>query len=413
LADEETRENGSEPPAGEEQQQETHRVRPLFRFRRNKEEPEQTPPPEEPVEDEKVHDDGEDQSSHSRVRPVRVVKFVPSSDPGTSEQDMEKVPFEATEEILEEDMDAVFGEVEEETPTTEAEEVTEVEASFEEAEEVAEVEAPFAEAEEVAEVVVPFAEAEQVVEEEMFSPLEPVPQEDPSFEAVEGTVEEPDIFEAVSEERSNIVDEEVGDGSAFLEETAEDNPFTFSETVEKVPEVPFAVIEKADREDIGFESLSEEEEPEVGEDLEFRHEETPVRFQSEDRSIASGQPISKGYIDQTGVPGGTPNDGGVSKPHYHKYLKPDEDILQRSPTRGRPSGFDRDLESEAEEIDFGIELIDPNELKKKKAPKKGPKESVRPAKGSIGGHDSDGEVGTRELGVDIGVDYDKRRKRRL
>jgi hypothetical protein len=151
----------------------------------------------------------------------------------------------------------------------------------------------------------------------------------------------------------------------------------------------------------------------VGDELEFRQEETPVRFQTEGSSPAPGQPYSKEPAFDAYAPAGTPSGAEVSKPHYHKYLKPDEDILRQTPTRGRPTGFDRDLESEAGETDIGIDLIDPNERKKKKAPKKDPQGSGRPPKGSIGGHDSDAEVGTRELGNDIGVDYSKRRKRRL
>lgn len=414
MSDEDGWDNGSEPPAEEEQQEGTRRVRPLFRFRRNKKEPEQTPPPPEAVDDGTDHHDEDDPSSSSRVRPVRVVKFVPSSDSETSEQDVEEVPFEATEEIQEEDMDAAFAEVEEEPPFAEAEDVIEGEALFEEAEEVVEVEAPFTEAEDspegeapfvetedVTEWEAPFEEAEGIIEEEAFSEPELVPQEDPTFEAAEEVVEE----QGLSEEMSYAVDEEVGEVSTFTEEAAEETPTAVAELVDNVPEVPFAVIEEAEREALGTETVSAEEEPEVGQDLEFRQEETPVRFQPEGSSPAPGH--------DAGVPLGTPEDGEVSKPHYHKYLKPDEDILHRTPTRGRPSGFDQDLESEAEEIDFGIDLIDPSDQKKKKAPKKGPKEPGGPAKGPIGGHDADGEVGTRELGMDIGVDYSKRRKRRL
>ena len=257
------------------------------------------------------------------------------------------------------------------------------------------MEAPFEEAEDVTGWETPF---EGTIEEEAFSEPELVPQEDPTFAVAEEVVEEP----RSSEEMSYAVDEEVGEEFAFTEETAEETPTAVAEQVDNVPEVPFAVIEEAEREAIGTETVSPEEEPEVGQDLEFRQEETPVRFQPEGSSPAPGHDAS--------VPLGTPEGDEVSKPHYHKYLKPDEDILRRTPTRGRPSGFDQDLESEAGEIDFGIDLIDPSDLKKKKAPKKGPE---RPAKGPIGGHDADGEVGTRELGVDIGVDYSKRRKRRL
>ncbi len=436
MSDEDGWDNGSEPPAEEEQQQGTRRVRPLFRFRRNKKEPEQTRPPEESGEEEMEYGDVGDPSSQSRVRPVRVVKFVPSSDSETSEQDLEEVPFEATEEILEEDMDAAFAEVEEEPPFAEAEEVTEEEtplaeaedvvegeAPFAEAEVVAEWEAPFAEAEVVTEWEAPFAEAEEVVEEEAPLPeaelviveeaplpeAELVPQEDPPIAVAEEVVDEPGL----SEEMSYAVAEEVGEEPTFTEETAEEIPFAVAEQVDNVPEVPFAVIEEAEREDIGTETVSAEEEPEVGQDLEFRQEETPVRFQSRASSPAPGQPISQEPGHDASVPVVTPEGDEVSKPHYHKYLKPDEDILRQTPTRGRPSGFDQDLESEAGEIDFGIELIDPSERKKKKAPKKGPKEPGGPEKGPIGGHDADGEVSTRELGVDIGVDYSKRRKRRL
>ena len=55
-------------------------------------------------------------------------------------------------------------------------------------------------------------------------------------------------------------------------------------------------------------------------------------------------------------------------------------------------------EREAMEAMGNEPLDDGDEEGKKKAPKKGPKEPGRPAKGTIGGHDSDAEVGTRELG---------------
>ena len=81
--------------------------------------------------------------------------------------------------------------------------------------------------------------------------------------------------------------------------------------------------------------------------------------------------------------------------------------------KARPTGFDQDLETDVGEIDIGIELIDPHERKKKKPPASARKPDVPLPKSTIGGRDFDSEVSTRELGHDIGVDYNKRIKRRL
>lgn len=344
MADENGLDEGSDPIDEEDRVEDTRRVRPLFRFGRRKDvnggrnggagtgEPEPEPEP------------------HERVRPVRVVRFVPEEAPG------EEAPFA---DVDSEDLDAAFGGDGEEPAF-----VVEGEPAFVEEGGPAFVEeggpADFVEGE------APFAE---VVEDE--APFAEVVDEEPA------SLEEEAPF-AFEEEETPFVMEE-GE-RAF---------------VEAVPEVPFAEIEEAERVEAIQGSVSPQEEAETAEEFEFRSEETPESIQSE-------EPAGPGGLSTTGV---------EAKPHYHKYLRPDEELLQQKQARGRPTGFDRDVDADAGEIDFGIDLIDPSERRKRKAPKGASEAKLK--KSTTGGHDSDGEVGTRELGVDIGVDYQKRRKRRL
>ncbi len=328
MADENGLDEGSDPIDEEDRGQGTRRVRPLFRFGRKKD-----------VNGDRDGGNGEPppgEDPHERVRPVRVVKFVPEA------QQEERAPLA---EVDSGDLDAAFEEEDEEP-------------AF-----VVEAEAPFAEVPEEA----PFAE---------------VPEEAPFAELLE---EEP----LTLEEEAPFVMEE-GEQAFFEDGTAGEAPFA---EVEAVPEVPFAELEDMDREDPVHDTASFGEEAETAEEFEFRAEETPAEFEEE-------------------APPGAHVDAEEAKPHYHKYLKPDEELLQQKQARGRPTGFDRDLDADAGEIDFGIDLIDPSERKKGKRTPKGSKEA-KLKKSTTGGHDFDGEVGTRELGVDIGVDYQKRRKRRL
>lgn len=321
-------EEGSGPE--EEEAQKDRRVKPLLRFMRRKgEEPfegEEGPPAGEPEDPEDVSDGDEDKPH--RVRPVRVVKFVPT----------EGGPEEA---IPEESVEAPFTEVPEEPVSSEVSE-----------------EVPF---EEVSEEV-PFEEVPEEV------PFEEVPDEVP--------------FEEVPDEPS-----------------APDRPV--------VPEIPFDELRHADAESAVEGGITEQEDRELGADMGFREEETPTSWEG---------PNGKGPLEDLHHPGERPEGPPPQAPEdmasYHKYLRPDEELLQRRPAKGRPTGFDRDLETDAGEIDLGIDLIDPSERRKKAAPPKPRKEQKLP-KGAVGGHDFDGEMGTRELGVDIGVDYEKRRKRRL
>ena len=95
---------------------------------------------------------------------------------------------------------------------------------------------------------------------------------------------------------------------------------------------------------------------------------------------------------------------------YAKYFRPDDEVLKRRDERP-PSGFDRDLETEAGETDAGIELVEHGDRRKERRP--APKAAQPPKRQATGGRDSDAEVGTRDLGPDIGVDEKKRKKRRL
>ena len=387
MADEDGWDDGSEPSEHEDQQQSPRRVKPLFRFRRNNDEretegSEESPeePPEEPPEDR-----GEEQLEPDipqRVRPVRVVKFVPTSeDDEEAEGAGEEGPFAIAEEVEEEGPTfAIAEEAEEAGPFAIAEEAEEEESTFAVAEETEEEESTFAIAEEAVEEEFTFAIAEEVEEEGEFAFAE---------------AEEVEREEAPSLDTAEVAFEEDESPFVMAEEVEEEAGFTEMPD-ESVPEVPFAVIEEAEREEVVDDGASAEEEAELGDDIQFRQEETPVKFQEGGAAPAQSQPPDEAV-----------------QPHYHKYLKPDEELLERRPTKGRPTGFDRDLESEAGEIDFGIDLIDPSERKKKRAPARAQKEPGQQKKGAVGGHDFDAEVGTRELGVDIGVDYTKRRKRRL
>jgi hypothetical protein len=223
----------------------------------------------------------------------------------------------------------------------------------------------------------------------------------------EGDAGAPFAFTEVTGDEESILPDPDDTSFAFTEvESASDEP-------EAVPEVPFGAIEEADEGAVDGSGLGTQEEQEMTDDLQLRQEETPVTFE-------------RGVEKSVGGPTATPRVGTAaprvkaapdqpvdeSRPTYHKYLKPDDELLEKKLVRARPTGFDQDLETDAGEIDFGIDLIDPHERKKKPIAKV-PKPDVRPAKGGVGGHDADAEVGTRELGNDIGVDYNKRRKRRL
>ena len=101
------------------------------------------------------------------------------------------------------------------------------------------------------------------------------------------------------------------------------------------------------------------------------------------------------------------------EPAYAKYLRPDEEVLQARHERA-PTGFDRDMETEAGELDIGIELE--KGADRWKRGKDGTKPTTaprRPGQKGVAGHDSDAEVGTRDAGPDIGVDFERRKKRRL
>jgi hypothetical protein len=232
---------------------------------------------------------------------------------------------------------------------------------------------------------------------------------EPQFTVVEEatfTDEEEAPFQ-VEEETPFIVDEEApfteeeGEAPFVLEEEGE-APFVLEEegeapldTVETTP-AAYEDMEETRWEEPVHDTLSTQEEAETGEEFELRSEESPETFE---------------HVEQQ--PPATPAaPGEESKPHYHKYLKPDEELISRHPAKGPATGFDRDMDADAGEIDFGIDLIDPSERRKKrkKPPMKDP--GAGPKKG-VGGHDFDAEVDTRGTGAEVGVDYEKRRKRRL
>jgi hypothetical protein len=352
-------ENGADrPPEEEGREERNRRVRPLFRFGRRSrkdevveeegQEPEQQPqetfgetPGGEPT--------GDEDDPKGPVRPVRVVKFVPSeAGDGTSGE----VPVEGDAPFVEE-ADAPF--------------VEEAEAPF-----VEEAEAPFVE------------EAEAPFVEEADAPF--VEEDEATF------VEEADApFDVGPEEPASD-----GEGA--------EAPFVFEEQptpvhVEAPPEGSYADMERTRWEEPVHDSISTQEEAETGEDMELRSEESPSHIEADE-----------------GVPRETPEEaapsGGEPKPHYHKYLKPDEDLISRPQARGPATGFDRDMDADAGEIDFGIDLIDPSERRKRKKTPPKKQEGAGPKKG-VGGHDSDGEVDSRGMGGEVGVDYSKRRKRRL
>ncbi len=109
----------------------------------------------------------------------------------------------------------------------------------------------------------------------------------------------------------------------------------------------------------------------------------------------------------------TPPQARPDEPAYAKYLRPDEEVLQARHERA-PTGFDRDMETEAGETDIGIELDKPvDRWKREKGPAKPTTAPKRPGPKGVAGHDSDAEVGTRDAGPDIGVDTERRKKRRL
>jgi hypothetical protein len=222
--------------------------------------------------------------------------------------------------------------------------------------------------------VPPFAGTEEVPEGEAPFTVE----EEPPFAWAEPSEEEAPF--AVEEEAPFAVEQ----GTAFTE-------------VDSAPPAPLETIEDIRWDEPVHDSVSVQEEAETGEEFRFRQEETPATFEtSEQRTHGMAPPAEP--VDE-------------SKPHYHKFLKPDEEMLQRKQATGPATGFDRDMDADAGEIDFGIDLIDPSERKKqRKTPPR--KDEAGPKKG-VGGHDSDGEVVSTQSGVDIGVDYQKRRKRRL
>jgi hypothetical protein len=400
LADEEGLDGRSEPPEDEESQGGNRRVRPLFRFmRKGRDEEEEEP---EALEEEEVEDD------RPRVRPVRVVKSVPNEgEEGPPDQYQgdpsqgQSAPFpEEQEAPFSEEVELAFQE-EEQTPFVEEEG-----PAFQEEEE-----APFAEEGPAIpeEEEAPFAEEGPAIPEEEEAPFA---EEAPAF-AVE---EEPPFAQEVAPiteaEQAPFTDEgKVPEAYPEAGPPPEDTGMPG----EGVPEVPYDVIETTEREEVIPDTVSPEEEAEMSDDLGLRQEETPVTFEQRLKPGVSGDQGSP--ATDSGIPAiplGTDGEPAQEvKPHYHKYLKPDEELLSKKQARGRPTGFDRDLDADAGEIDFGIDLIDPSERKKKKPPKKPAAEPGRKQKGPAEGHDFDAEIGTVGLGVDIGVDYEKRRKRRL
>jgi hypothetical protein len=101
------------------------------------------------------------------------------------------------------------------------------------------------------------------------------------------------------------------------------------------------------------------------------------------------------------------------EPGYAKYFRPDEDAI-RPRDQGPPSGFDRDLETEAGETDIGIELDRPaDKWKRDKASSRRPSVAKKPGQRTVGGRDMDAEVGTRDVGPDIGVSFERKKRRRL
>jgi hypothetical protein len=392
LSDENGPDDTSGTPEEEEQVEDTRRVRPLFRFGRKNSKNAKPPteertaevPPETPVDDPEMVED-----SQGPVRPVRVVKFIPFGNKETQEEPVveEEGPAFTEPEVAPEETpfaveegEAAF-EVEKEEP---AFEVEGGEAAFE-----VEEETPFA---------VEEGETAFEVEEEAPAPIEA----EPAPFAVEAEEEEPFAVEAAEEEPFAVEAEEE---EPFAVEAEEEEPFAveteeeavFSE-VQDVPSASGEALEETLRLEPVHDSVSVQEEAETGEEFEFRSEESATGFET---------PSHPAKETVTPAP-----PGDETKPHYHKYLKPDEELLQRKQTKGPATGFDRDMDADAGEIDFGIDLIDPSERRKRQ--KKTPRKDEGPGlKKGVGGHDSDGEVDSRGMGADIGVDYQKRRKRRL
>ncbi len=386
MSDENGPDDASGPPEGEEEQvEETRRVKPLFRFgrRKNKEEPVDMGNGDE----EEGTVDEED--SRGPVRPVRVVRFIPSVEEDQRES-QEVGPISA-----EEDDSQLIGE-------EEAQFQLEEEAQFQLEEETpfqVEEETPFQLEEET-----PFQLEEEVpfqVEEETPFQLE----EEASFQIEEETpfqVEEEVPFQ-VEEETPFQVEEEtpfqVEEEASFVEDG--ETPFIEDEGTgpfaeEEATPAPVGEMEATRWEEPIRDTLSIQEEAETGGEFEFRSEESPEAFEAaEEEAPTTPSPSSS-----------------ETKPHYHKYLKPDEELLSRHPAKGPATGFDRDMDADAGEIDFGIDLIDPSERRKKR--KKPPRKDKEPGpKKGVGGHDFDAEVDARGTGAEVGVDYEKRRKRRL
>ena len=134
----------------------------------------------------------------------------------------------------------------------------------------------------------------------------------------------------------------------------------------------------------------------------------PAREPPRGRAGASSPPPTAPPPPPPAPPG-----AGDDEPAYAKYLRPDEEVLQARHERA-PTGFDRDMETEAGELDIGIELE--KGADRWKRGKDGTKPTAaprRPGQKGVAGHDSDAEVGTRDAGPDIGVDFERRKKRRL
>jgi hypothetical protein len=305
-------------------------------------------------------------------------------------------------------------------------------------EDVQEPEAPVPE-EEAGEEETPFVEASDGAEDGSKAPVRPVrvvkfvppgPEGTPS-EAPEGKqapfVEEEGEAPFVEEGEAPFVEEgeapfvEKEGEAPFVEEEGEapfeiepetpgtgeedaGSAFVFEEQVpsppgEAAPEGSYDDMERTRWDEPVHDTISTQEEAETGEDLQFRSEESPAHLESPESPP----------VDADGVAGAPP---GEPKPHYHKYLKPDEDLVSRPQVRGPATSFDRDMDADAGEIDFGIDLIDPSERRKKKKTPPKKQEGAGPKKG-VGGHDFDAEVDSKGMGGEVGVDYNKRRKRRL
>ena len=394
-----TEEPGEETPFTEEPGEETP-------FTEGPEE-EETPFTEGPMEDETPFAEGPEEETPFTEEPGEETPFI--EEPGEEEASFAEEPGEETP----------FAEEPMEDEASFTEEPMKDEASFAEEPEVA---APFTEEtieegspySEMAEAATPLAE-ESIEEQPTFAETAGNDMEAPFAVAEEendvtpfppGEDGEPFAFSEVPVEKASIP--EIDDLSYVFTEVGTDTI-----EPEQVPDVPFEAIEQADEGAIDDEGLGTQEEQEMTEDLQLRQEETPVRFEKGKPQSPGTAPTSPPFDTMTSKIRAIPiKPTEEAKPTYHKYLKPDQELLDKKLVRARPTGFDQDLETDAGEIDFGIDLVDPHE-RKKRPHSKVPRPDVRPAKGAVGGHDADGEVGSRELGNDIGVDYNRRRKRRL